>query len=150
MDATLSTAGYERLAARDAAFVDLEEGHAAMLLGAVLVLDAGPLTHPDGTFAIDRVRALVRSRLHRVPRFRRRLAGGGLAVPRAWVDDDRFELEHHVRHVALPRPGGEHELAALAGSLFSQRLDPQRPLWEFWCVEGLARVSGRSSPTWQR
>jgi WS/DGAT/MGAT family acyltransferase len=132
-----SAAGYERLAARDAAFLDMEDGHATMLLGAVLLVERASLVRPDGSFAAAWVRALVASRLHRVPRFRRRLVGlpGGA---RAWVDDPCFDLDYHVRHVALPHPGDDRQLAALAGALFSQRLDPQRPLWELWLVEGVA------------
>ena len=44
----------------------------------------------------------------------------------------------HVRHTALPRPGGEAQLKRLGGRIFSQALDRYRPLWELWLVEGLA------------
>jgi diacylglycerol O-acyltransferase / wax synthase len=54
-----------------------------------------------------------------------------------WVDETQFDLEYHVRHTALPAPGGESELKKLAGRLFSQALDRDKPLWEMWLVEGL-------------
>ena len=54
-----------------------------------------------------------------------------------WVDDDRFNLEYHVRHTALPRPGGDEELKRLTGRIVSQQLDRDKPLWELWIVEGL-------------
>jgi WS/DGAT/MGAT family acyltransferase len=55
-----------------------------------------------------------------------------------WVDDPHFQITYHVRHTALPRPGGEPQLKRLAGRVFSQALDRSRPLWELWLVEGLS------------
>jgi WS/DGAT/MGAT family acyltransferase len=79
------------------------------------------------------------SRLHLVPRYRQRLALVPLEQGRpVWVDDPHFKVTYHVRHTALPRPGGEEELKRLAGRVFSQALDRSRPLWELWLVEGLA------------
>jgi WS/DGAT/MGAT family acyltransferase len=80
----------------------------------------------------------VRSRLHRVPRYRRRLAVPpfGLGEPR-WVDDPAFNLAYHVRHTGLPAPGDARKLHALAARVFSQRLDRSKPLWELWIVEHL-------------
>jgi diacylglycerol O-acyltransferase len=54
-----------------------------------------------------------------------------------WVDDPHFNPRYHVRHTALPKPGGDGELRRLAGRVFSQALDRARPLWEMWLVEGL-------------
>jgi WS/DGAT/MGAT family acyltransferase len=54
-----------------------------------------------------------------------------------WVDDPRFNLGYHVRHTALPSPGGVEQLRQLAGRIFSQRLDRSKPLWEVWLVQGL-------------
>jgi WS/DGAT/MGAT family acyltransferase len=54
-----------------------------------------------------------------------------------WVDDPDFDVIHHVRHVALPAPGGEEELGAMVGRIYSTPLDRSRPLWEAWVIEGL-------------
>jgi diacylglycerol O-acyltransferase len=54
-----------------------------------------------------------------------------------WVDDPHFNIRYHVRHTALPAPGGEEQLQRLSGRVFSQRLDRAKPLWEIWLVEGL-------------
>ena len=79
------------------------------------------------------------SRLHLVPRYRQRLAFVPLDQGRpVWVDDPHFNVTYHVRHTALPRPGGDEELKRLCGRVFSQALDRARPLWELWLVEGLA------------
>ncbi|HXY44561.1 MAG TPA: wax ester/triacylglycerol synthase family O-acyltransferase, partial [Acidimicrobiales bacterium] len=56
-----------------------------------------------------------------------------------WVDDTHFNLEYHVRHTALPPPGGDAELRRLIGRVMSQQLDRNRPLWELWMVEGLGQ-----------
>ena len=91
-------------------------------------------------------RATSASRLHLVPRYRQRsrFVPLGQARPR-WVDDERFDLRYHVRNTALPTPGGEHELQVLAGRVFSQQLNRDRPLWEMWLVEGLEATGSRSS-----
>jgi WS/DGAT/MGAT family acyltransferase len=55
----------------------------------------------------------------------------------AWVDDDAIDLEYHVRHAALPWPGGERELGELVGRLHSTPIDLARPPWECTIIEGL-------------
>jgi WS/DGAT/MGAT family acyltransferase len=73
-----------------------------------------------------------------VPRYRQKLAFPRLEAGRPfWVDDPNFNLDYHVRHTALPKPGSEEQLRALAGRIFSQRLDRSKPLWEVWIVHGL-------------
>ena len=54
-----------------------------------------------------------------------------------WVDDDHFEIGHHVRHAVVPAPGGKRQVRELAARLFATRLDRARPLWEAWLLEGL-------------
>ena len=54
-----------------------------------------------------------------------------------WVDDPSFNLDYHVRHTALPKPGSAEQLRQLVGRIFSQRLDRSKPLWELWIVQGL-------------
>lgn len=80
----------------------------------------------------------IERRLHLVPRYRQRLAFVPLGQGRPkWVDDPNLNLRYHVRHTALPPPGGEAQLRALAGRVFSQQLDRDKPLWELWLVDGL-------------
>jgi len=67
------------------------------------------------------------------------LRGPGLMHPRpVWVEQDSLDLEYHVRHSALPRPGGERELGQLVARLHSQALDLTRPPWEYHVIEGLS------------
>src|SRR5436309_934720 len=89
--------------------------------------------------AYEELLAAIEHRLDLVPRYRQRLAFVPFNQGRpVWVDDPHFKVQYHVRHTALPRPGGEAELKRLAGRVFSQALDRTRPLWELWLVEGLA------------
>src|SRR5215210_7304960 len=82
--------------------------------------------------------AQIDSRLHLVPRYRQKLAFPRFEMGRpVWVDDPRFNLGYHVRHTALPAPGGVEQLRLLAGRIYSQRLDRSKPLWEVWLVQGL-------------
>ena len=128
----------DRLTALDATFLELEqmdEG-ATMHIGGVMVFD--PL--PDG--AAPRLEAVcedIASRLTVLERYTQRLSSrrpGGLAWPR-WQEDPQFDISNHLRHAALPAPGGEVELCEWAADFFSHRLDRTRPLWEMVLVEGL-------------
>jgi diacylglycerol O-acyltransferase len=80
----------------------------------------------------------IRRRLHLVPRYRHKLAHTALDSGRpVWVDDPSFNVEYHIRHAALPTPGGWEQLQSLTAWIFSQQLDRSKPLWEMWLIEGL-------------
>jgi WS/DGAT/MGAT family acyltransferase len=82
----------------------------------------------------------IESRLSLIPRYRQRLAFPPFELGRPfWVDDPCFNLQYHVRHTALPRPGSDEQLRELTGRIFSQRLDRSKPLWELWIIQGLER-----------
>jgi WS/DGAT/MGAT family acyltransferase len=121
----------DRLTAVDASFLAQEGANSHMHVGAVTIFAGPPPKYDDFV-------AHIRSRLHLVPRYRQRLAFPPLETGRPmWVDDASFNLEYHVRHTALPEPGSEQQLRALAARIFSQQLDRSKPLWEFWLVQGL-------------
>lgn len=131
----MSSAHAERLSATDVSFLAAEDGHTGSHahIGAVMLFD-GPSPRSQ------ELAAQVAGRLPLVPRYRQRLhqPPAGLGRP-LWVDAPDFHLDYHLRHTALPSPrGGEQQLRALAGRVFSQRLDRAKPLWELWVVEGLA------------
>ncbi|MCU1428568.1 MAG: Wax ester synthase-like Acyl-CoA acyltransferase domain [Actinomycetia bacterium] len=87
----------------------------------------------------SRVRAKVATALEVIPRLRQRVVSAPLRiVPPEWVDDPDFNLEYHVRSVALPPPGGPREMLDLVGALSEAPFDRSRPLWEFTIIEGLA------------
>src|SRR4051794_1150907 len=119
----------DRLTGLDASFLALEKDGAHMHVGSVLLFD-GPAP------AYDEFTAHIERRLHLVPRYRQRLAFPPLGSGRpVWVDDPHFNVGYHVRHSALPAPAGEDQLRRLAGRVFSQQLDREKPLWEIWLVD---------------
>ena len=127
-----AVANKDRLTGLDSSFLHLERDSAHMHVAGCSVFVGTAPTYDELVEAIE-------SRLHLVPRYRQRLAFVPLDQGRpVWVDDPHFNVRYHVRHTALPRPGGESELKRLAGRVFSQALDRGRPLWELWLVEGLA------------
>jgi WS/DGAT/MGAT family acyltransferase len=130
--------GYERLSAQDRSFLLFEDRHTHMHLGGVALFDAGPLATPEGGIAIERIRGHIAASLHLAPRYRQRLAFVPVTGRPIWVDDEQFNIDYHVRHAALPRPGGDDELKNLVSRVVSQQLDRGKPLWEVWVVEGLA------------
>ena len=82
--------------------------------------------------------AYLAGRLPLVPRYRHKLRTVPMRLGRpVWVEDPGFDLRYHVRRTALPAPGGDQQLADLMARVMSQRLDRDRPLWEYWVVEGL-------------
>jgi WS/DGAT/MGAT family acyltransferase len=108
-----------------------------MHVAGVAILEAGPLSRPDGGIDIGRIRKFIESKLQYVPRYRQHLAWVPIEKNPVWIDDDHFDLDYHVRHLSLPRPGTEEQLKAMTGRLLSQQLNRARPLWELWVVEGI-------------
>jgi diacylglycerol O-acyltransferase len=127
---------YERLSNLDASFLALERRSTHMHVGAVAIFGPGPHTSDTGV-DITTLRRLIESRLESIPRYRQRIATVPFEGHPVWVDDEHFNLEYHVRHIALPHPGTEEQLKSLVGRLMSQQLDRTRPLWELSVVEGL-------------
>jgi diacylglycerol O-acyltransferase len=131
----MSTAGdhLDRLTAVDASFLSNESSVSHMHVGAILIFEGPPPLYVD-------LLEHIRGRLSQVPRFRQRLVVPPLEAGRPlWADDANFNLRYHIRHTALPDPGGEEQLRGLAGRVFSQQLDRSKPLWELWLVQGLER-----------
>jgi WS/DGAT/MGAT family acyltransferase len=121
----------DRLSPQDASFLHIEDDVSHMHIASVAIFE-GP--HP----AFADVVAMVDRKLGLVPRYRQvvQFVPFDLGRP-VWVDDPHFNIEYHLRHTALPAPGGESELRKLVGRVMSQRLDRSKPLWEIWVVEGL-------------
>ena len=128
---------YERLSAQDACFLLGEDERSPMHVGAVAILEAGPLRNADGGVDVSRYRRAVESVLHWIPRYRQKLAWVPLDRWPVWIDDRHFDLGYHIRHLSLPRPGTLEQLKELASRILARRLDRSRPLWEIWVIEGL-------------
>jgi diacylglycerol O-acyltransferase / wax synthase len=121
----------DRLTGLDASFLHLEDAASHMHVAGVMIFEGSPPPYEELLAAIER-------RLGLVPRYRQRLAFVPLNQGRPkWVDDPHLNLRYHVRSTALPAPGSEQQLKELAGRVFAQQLDRDKPLWEIWLVDGL-------------
>ena len=123
--------GPDRLSPLDASFLHIEDHVSHMHIGSVTIFEGPPPPFPDVVRMVD-------AKLDLVPRYRQKVRSVPFELGRpVWVDDPHFNIEYHVRHTALPAPGGETELRKLVGRVMAQQLDRSKPLWEIWVVEGL-------------
>ena len=119
----------------DAAFLHLESPEMPMHVGSLHVLELPP--GYTGEYFED-VKACLAERLHTADVFTRKLAlmPFDLSNP-VWVEDEDIDLDHHVRHITLPKPGSNTQLQQYVARLHSTLLDRSRPLWEFFVIDGL-------------
>ncbi|HEX2015289.1 MAG TPA: wax ester/triacylglycerol synthase family O-acyltransferase [Solirubrobacteraceae bacterium] len=125
-----------QLTSLDAQFLALENARQSGHVAGVALLD--PSTTPSGTLTVADIQALIAERLPLLPPLRWRLLEVplGLDYP-YWVDDSDFDLDFHVRELALPRPGSDAQLAEQVARITSRPLDRARPLWELYLIHGL-------------
>ncbi len=124
----------DRLSASDMSSLLAERGPIHVHVGATIVVEGKP---PELQHLLEH----VESRLGLIPRFRQKITSvGAIALNNpVWADDSRFDIQRHVRRVALPKPGGMSELRELVGRVMSEPLDLTRPLWQLYLIEGLER-----------
>ena len=128
---------YERLSAQDNSFLLGETPSAHMHIAGAQIFELGLLRTEEGGVDFAKVRLATESVLHRIPRYRQKLAWIPFTQRPVWIDDPDFNLDYHFRHTALPQPGTVDQLRRLAGRIMAQPLDRERPLWETWVIEGL-------------
>jgi WS/DGAT/MGAT family acyltransferase len=125
-----------QLRGEDARFVYAESGHSNSNITLVHIYD--PSTAPGGRVRFKGLLKYIESRLHLSPVFRQKLLHVPLELDYPyWIEDERFDLEYHVRHVALPKPGDWRQFCIQASRIHARPLDMSRPLWELYLVEGL-------------
>ncbi len=129
----------KQLGILDAAFINLEQANTPQHVGGLGIYD--PSTAPGGFVRFKDVIAGFERRLGTQPLFRTRLVEvpGGLDRP-YWVKDANFDVEFHLRHIALPEPGDWRQLCIQVARLHSRPLDMSRPLWEAYIIEGLDNI----------
>ncbi len=131
----------EQLSGMDASFLYFETPHAPMHIGSFMIYD--PSTAPGGFVRFKDILANVESRLHLSRAFRQKLMHVPLNLDHPyWVADTTFDLEFHVRHIALPKPGDWRQLCIQAARLHARALDMSKPPWEMYVIEGLDNVEG--------
>jgi diacylglycerol O-acyltransferase / wax synthase len=126
-----------RSGALDTAWLSMETENTPMHLGMLAVFRKPRNAAND--YLSDLVIAMRRSGEPAVPWNLRISPGFSLPGSISMVTDKEFDIDYHVRHSALPYPGGERDLGVLISRLQSSRLDPDRPLWECHLIEGLER-----------
>jgi len=132
----------DQLNPQDAQFLYFESEDNLTHLTTISILDQS--TVPGGNVVRFRdILEHVESRLHMSPVFKRRLVHVPLELDFPyWVDDENFDLEYHVRHVRLPKPGDWRQFCIQMARYHSRPLDMSKPLWEMVVIEGLDNVDG--------
>ena len=121
---------------QDAALIYADNAHANSNVTLLHIYDQS--TAPGGKVRFKHIRAHVESRLERLPALRQRVLRAPFDLDRPyWVDDEDFNLDYHVRHIALPKPGDWRQFCIQASRIHARALDMQRPLWEMYVIEGL-------------
>jgi diacylglycerol O-acyltransferase / wax synthase len=125
----------QQLSGLDAGFLAMETPTVQAHVGGVCILDPSDASPLD----LERLTSIIGERLHLAPILRQRLVGVplGLDMP-YWMDDPDFDLEYHVRELALPAPGSEAQLTEQVARIHARQLDRRRPLWELYLISGLA------------
>jgi len=131
----------EQLSGLDAAFINLETREAPTHVGGLAIYDQS--TAPEGRVTFKGILANIESRLHLARCFRQKLVRVPMGFDHPyWIEDSNFDLEFHVRHIALPKPGDWRQLCIQAARIHARPLDLERPLWEMYVIEGLDHVEG--------
>lgn len=129
----------KQLGTLDSAFINLEHTNTPQHIGGFGIYD--PSTAPGGLVRFKQVMANVEQRLKKMPVFRTRLVEVPLGLDKPyWVIDDNFDVEFHLRHIALPQPGDWRQLCIQVARLHARPLDMSRPLWECYIIEGLHNI----------
>lgn len=145
---------FDALSMTDYSMLVAEDPTHPMHVAAVTIFEAGKLSKADGGIDFNTLRKLFAAALPHVPRYRQKLmwqdslqthaspqSPGWLELmreqPPVWIDDTQFDINYHMRHLALPRPGNDAQLKTLVGRLLEAPLDRSRPLWEAYAIEGM-------------
>ncbi len=127
----------QQLTGLDASFLALETTTTTGHVGGVSVLDPSGAPRP---LTLARLTDVIAERIPLVPVLRRKLLNVPLGLDQPyWIDDPNFDIEYHVREIALPRPGSDAQLTEQVSRLHARPLDRSRPLWEIYLITGLAR-----------
>jgi WS/DGAT/MGAT family acyltransferase len=131
----------EQLSAQDASFLYVETPTAPSVGAWLNIYD--PSTAPDGTVRFKQILGAYEARLPLARYLRSRIVRVPMDIDHPyWVDDGDFDLEFHVRHLALPKPGDWRQLCIQVARIVARPLDLSRPPWELYVIEGLDHVDG--------
>src|SRR5579862_3892193 len=127
----------QQLTGLDAAFLAFETANSTGHVGGLSVLDPSAAPRP---LTLARLTEVLGERIPLVPVLRRKLLNVPLGLDQPyWIDDAEFDIEYHVREIALPRPGSDSQLTEQVSRLHARPLDRSKPLWEIYLITGLAK-----------
>ena len=128
----------EQLSGLDGWFLAMETDSVFGHVGSVCIVDAKVASGVEPVLTLEGFTRFIESRLPLVPVFRRRLVSVPLGIDHPyWIDDPDFDIEYHVREIALPSPGSDRQLSEQVARLHARPLDRTRPLWELYLITGL-------------
>lgn len=131
----------QQLSGMDAAFLYFEAKNAPTHIGSFAIYDQ--TTAPGGTVTFKGILKNVEKRLHLARCFRQKVVRYPFDLDHPyWIEDPEFDLEFHVRHIALPHPGDWRQLCIQVARIHARPLDLSKPLWEMYVIEGLDNVEG--------
>jgi len=131
----------QQLSGLDATFLNLETTRAPLHIAGLAVYDQS--TAPGELVTFKAILRNIEQRLHLARCFRQKLVRTPLGFDHPyWLEDADFDLEFHVRHIALPKPGDWRQLCIQAARIHARPLDLTKPLWEMYVIEGLDGVDG--------
>jgi diacylglycerol O-acyltransferase len=127
----------QQLTGLDASFLAFETARSTGHVGGLCVLDPSEAPKP---LTLARLTEVLAERIPLVPVLRRKLLHVPLGLDQPyWIDDADFDIEYHIREIALPRPGSDAQLTEQVARLHARPLDRSRPLWEIYLITGLAK-----------
>ena len=128
----------KQLSGLDGWFLAMETSSVYGHVGSVCVVDDKDSQGVESRLTLEHLTRFVESRLPLVPIFRRRLVTVPLGLDHPyWIDDPDFDIEFHIRELALPAPGSDRQLSEQVARLHARPLDRSRPLWELYLITGL-------------
>ncbi len=131
----------KQLSGLDSMFLYSETSRTPLEVSSLHIYD--PSTAPGGTVRFKEILATFDNRLERAGVFHRKILELPFSLDHPyWIEDENFDIEYHVRHIALPKPGDWRQLMIQTARLQSRELDKTRPLWEAYVIEGLDSVEG--------
>ncbi|MBX7433131.1 wax ester/triacylglycerol synthase family O-acyltransferase [Mycobacterium sp. Y57] len=130
-----------QLSSADWTMLSLDTATAHNTIGIVGIYDPAARPESGGPITYEEVLKYIEARLHVAESFRERLVNVPFGLDRPWwIRDGDFDLEYHVRHIALPQPGSWRQLCTQIARIHARPLDLTRPPWELYLIDGLNGV----------
>ncbi|TXD51248.1 MULTISPECIES: WS/DGAT/MGAT family O-acyltransferase [unclassified Polaribacter] len=124
----------QQISGQDAAFLYAESPTSPMHIATLTIV--------EGSLKFEDFKDIVASKLHLIPKFRKRLLNVPMNLDYPyWVDDPNFDIDLHINRLKLPDPSDWKTLREMTSLIFSSPLDLRRPLWSISFIEGLDAVS---------